>query len=456
MQKDQGALVANVVVDSIAEEVELEKGDKIVSINGFPLVDWIDYCYFINESEITMDVEKQNGEMWEIEIEKDVDEDLGIEFQFPIFDGLKNCHNQCVFCFVDQMPSGLRETLYMKDDDYRLSFLHGNYMTLTNLSEKEIDRIIELRLSPLYISVHVTDPQVRCKMMNNKQAGKILRTLQRLADGGISFHTQIVLCPDINDGIFLEQSIKELSGLWPHILSLAIVPVGLTRYREDLFPLKTVDKRKAQEIINQIQPYQEKFEKMWGCTWVYLSDEFYLMAEETIPPRDNYDDFPQTENGVGLVRLFLDEFADYEPLIPKTLKNPREVTLVTGVSAGKFLRPIVEKLKMIKGLMINLEIIKNNFFGDTVTVAGLITGGDIIKALKDKKLGDAVLIPWVMLKDNQPVFIDDLSVSEVEKSLNVNIQVIEETVNDFLDKIMGTKDWRNEDVKTCCNDCRKT
>lgn len=456
MQKNQGALVENVLAGSIAEEVELEKGDKIVSINGFPLIDWIGYCYLTNESEITMEVEKRSGEIWEIDIEKDIDEDMGIEFQFPIFDGLKNCHNQCIFCFVDQMPSGLRETLYMKDDDYRLSFLHGNYMTLTNLSEKEIERIIELRLSPLYVSVHVTDPQMRCKMMNNKYAGKILKNLQRLADGGISFHTQIVLCPGINDGIFLEQSIKDLSCLWPHVLSLAIVPVGLTRYRENLFPLKTVDRQKAQEIINQVRPYQKEFAKKWQCTWVYLSDEFYLMAEETIPPRANYDDFPQTENGVGLVRLFLDEFAEYEPFLPKSLEKPRKITLATGVSAGKFLMPLVEKLKTIKGLNINLEIIKNNFFGDTVTVAGLITGRDIIKALKDKKLGDVVLIPWVMLKDDQPVFIDDLSVSEVEKSLNVRIQVIEEKVSDFLDKIIGSMDWRNEDVKTCCNDYRKT
>ena len=323
-------IIESIKQGSIADELGLEPGDELLTINGEKPQDLIDYRFMCADDQLEIEVQKKNDEVWSCEIEKEYDEDLGLGFTSDTFGGIRNCANKCLFCFVDQMPANLRDSLYVKDDDYRMSFLHGNFVTLTNLSEKDLTRIITMRLSPLYISVHTTNPELRVKMLGNKQAGKIMEQLTALAENGIEMHTQIVLCPEVNDGNELERSISDLTGLWPQVKSVAVVPVGLTRYRNDLFMLRKFTAAEAGRLINMVDEFQKKFTRKYGTPLVYLADEFYVMAQKDFPSDDSYGEYPQLENGVGLVRLFYDSFSELESSLPDSVEKHVKIALVTG------------------------------------------------------------------------------------------------------------------------------
>lgn len=439
MKKYIGAQIAEIMEDSIAEELGIEVGDYLYKINGKIIYDFLDYQYMSSDQELTVEIIKPDGQSWLLEIEKEEGEELGLEFLSPVFDGIRNCRNKCVFCFVDQMPQGMRSSLYCKDDDYRLSFLYGNYITLTNLKEEDWEKILEYRLSPLYISVHAVNPSIRTMMMNNPRAAKIKNQLNLLAKEGIDFNIQLVLCPDLNDGKVLDETINELQKFYPSLLSIAAVPVGLTKHREGLYPLEGFSRDKALQVVSQIEEWQKKFKKDLGSRLVFAADEFYLLAGLEVPKAENYEEFLQIENGVGLVRIFLDDFAKKEKTLPKALSQRKIVTLVSGFSAAKFLHKIVERLNRIKNLTVNLEVIKNNFLGSSITVTGLLTGKDIISSLKNKELGDQLLIPAITLKEGEQIFLDELTIKDLEKTLHLPIDIIENNAEDLVDKILEVK-----------------
>lgn len=436
MKEYLGAKIEGVEEKSIAEELGLEAGDYLYKINGQVIRDFLDYQYLSCDEELDLEIVKASGEKWSIQIEKDEAENLGLEFLSPVFDGIRNCRNKCVFCFVDQMPPGMRSSLYCKDDDYRLSFLHGNYITLTNLKEEDIEKIIQYRLTPLYISIHATNPNLRIKMMNNPGANKIREQLSYLAKAGIQMNFQIVLCPGLNDQEVLDETINDLAKLYPQAISIAIVPVGLTKYRQGLYPLEAICKEKALQTINKVEEWQRKFKRELGTRLVFLSDELYLIAGLDFPKQDEYEDFPQIENGVGLARIFLDDFYKQERSLPKSLPKRRQVTIVSATSAAKFLCKVVERLNKIRNLHVSLEVIKNSFFGTSVTVTGLLTGTDILANLKHKNLGNELLIPRVVLKEGEEVFLDGIRLEDLKKSLNIPIRIIEDDAYDFVDKIL--------------------
>jgi len=423
--KNKGLLITAIEPGSIAAELGLSPGDRLLSINDQPVQDIIDYRFLCATEDLVARVWTRQGEEWELEIEKDYHEDLGLDFGEHSFGPTRRCHNRCLFCFVDQMAPAMRETLYVKDDDYRLSFWQGNFISLTNVKDEDLQRIISRKMSPLYISVHTTNPDLRCRMLNNRFAGRIMEQLEKLALGGIEMHTQVVLCPEINDGPELERTVRDLAGLWPRVRSLAVVPVGVTRYREGLYRLRPFTKEEALRVIETIEGYRQAFTGKWDYPFVYASDEFYLMAGKPIPDTEYYADFPQTENGVGLVRLFLDEWDAVEQELPAAVSQPRRVTLVTGTSGARVLRPVVERLNRVKNLTVNLEVVPNNFFGHTVTVTGLLTGQDILKALAGKKIGDLLVLPSVMLRDGEDVFLDDLTVEEFAGRLGVPVEAVD-------------------------------
>ncbi|AEG61149.1 DUF512 domain-containing protein [Desulforamulus ruminis] len=425
MKDPKGLSIDAVEPQSIAEELGIQPGDKLLTINDQPVRDVLDYRFLSFAEEILVKIITRQGEVWEFEIEKDAEEGLGLDFGENSFGPTRRCHNRCLFCFVDQMAPAMRKTLYVKDDDYRLSFWQGNFVSLTNVRDPELQRIIQQKLSPLYISVHTTNPELRCRMLNNRHAGKIMEQLQQLAQAGITMHTQMVLCPGINDGQELERSIRDLSGLWPQVHSLAAVPVGVTKYRDGLFHLRPFSPKEAGDVVAIIENYQRRFMERWDYPFVYASDEFYLLAGKPIPLAERYADFPQTENGVGLSRLFLDEWDALEPELPSRMEPSRSITMVTGVSGSLIMKPVVERLNRIQGLQISLEVIANSFFGQTVTVTGLLTGQDIIKALKGKELGDLLILPSVMLRQGEEVFLDDFTVTQVSQELQMPIEVVE-------------------------------
>ena len=425
MKDPKGLSIDAVEPQSIAEELGIQPGDKLLTINDQPVRDVLDYRFLSFAEEILVKIITRQGEVWEFEIEKDAEEGLGLDFGENSFGPTRRCRNRCLFCFVDQMAPAMRKTLYVKDDDYRLSFWQGNFVSLTNVRDPELQRIIQQKLSPLYISVHTTNPELRCRMLNNRHAGKIMEQLQQLAQAGITMHTQMVLCPGINDGQELERSIRDLSGLWPQVHSLAAVPVGVTKYRDGLFHLRPFSPKEAGDVVAIIENYQRRFMERWDYPFVYASDEFYLLAGKPIPLAERYADFPQTENGVGLSRLFLDEWDALEPELPSRMEPSRSITMVTGVSGSLIMKPVVERLNRIQGLQISLEVIANSFFGQTVTVTGLLTGQDIIKALKGKELGDLLILPSVMLRQGEEVFLDDFTVTQVSQELQMPIEVVE-------------------------------
>lgn len=421
--KGKGIPVRGVSAGSIASELGVQPGDRIMEINGQPVHDLIDYRFFTSDECITINLEKPDGEIWELEIEKDFDEDIGLEFGPEGLGNTLRCRNKCIFCFVDQMPPDMRDTLYIKDDDYRLSFLQGNFVTLTNLAERDFKRIINQRLSPLYISVHTTNPGLRVRMLGNPRAGEIMDKLSLLAGAGIEMHTQAVLCPGINDGEELNRTVRDLTGLWPEVRSLALVPVGLTAYRTDLFPLRTFSRDQAGEVVNKVAGWQNACLQEYDYPVVFASDEFYLLAGAAIPPAERYGDYPQTENGVGLVRLFLDEWERLEPSLPSTLNNPRRVTLLTGSMGAKIIQPLAERLNLITNLTVKTVTVDNTFFGNTVTVAGLLTSRDIRTAIVSEKIKGTVIIPAVALRSGDTVFLDNKTLPELERELDLDLTI---------------------------------
>lgn len=431
-------MISRVYPESIAEEVGIEEGDILLSINGEAIEDIIEYKFFLSEEYLEIEIEKPDGEQWIIEIDKEYDEDLGIEFENPIIAEAKSCKNKCMFCFIDQLPKNMRKSLYFKDDDSRLSFLHGNYITLTNMKEEDIDKIIQYRISPINISVHTTNGDLRKKMLNNPKADNIVYILKRLAEHHIEMNCQIVLCPSINDKEELDKTIKDLGELSHAVNSVAVVPVGLTRYREKLYPVKPFDEETALSTVMQVEKWQKKFKKMLDRDFVYLSDEFYLLAKRDFPNDDAYDGFPQLENGVGMVVKFKQEFGDHLKTIKdKVLDRPKTVTVLTGTLIFETIeglgRLLVEK---IKNLNLQVISINNDYFGGKVSVTGLITATDIVKTLKGKNLGDRIIIPESMLKSGEEVFLDDLTVTDIEKELGVKVQVCEVNGASFINRIV--------------------
>jgi putative radical SAM enzyme (TIGR03279 family) len=425
------ARIINVADNSIAEEIGIETGDILISINGKKIVDIIDYQFYGQDDYMVVDVQKPDGELWSIEIEKDYDEVLGLEFDGVVFDRMKVCKNRCIFCFVDQMPPHMRQTLYIKDDDYRYSFLYGNFITLTNLTEADWQKIITLKLSPLYISVHCIQPDLRKKMLNNPQASTIKQDLKRLQDAGIEVHTQIVLCPGVNDGRILEETINELASFHPSVISIGIVPVGLTGFRDKLPELEPVTADQAKKLIELIESYQKEFRSLYGMGLVYIADEFYLKAKIDFPDESYYDDYPQIENGIGLARIFLDEFLIEEPLLPEQIE-PREVYIITGVSAQPILEKIVIRMNNIKGLRVTILTVANKFFGGIVTVTGLLTGGDIICTLGQKYEGKRVIIPEIVCREGQDILLDDISLDKIREASKADIVTVDGSAGDLV------------------------
>lgn len=394
------AIVNGVVEGSIAEELGIEKGDEILSIDNSKMIDMIDYNFLCKSDLLTLEIKKINGEIEEIELEKDFDEELGIIFESAVFDRVKPCLNHCIFCFVDQQPKGLRETLYVKDDDYRLSYLQGTYITLTNLSEDDKDRIKRMHLGPFYVSVHTTNPELRVKMLKNPNAGKALENLKWFRKNKIPFHAQIVLCPGYNDGAELERTLSDLAELKNTVLSVAIVPVGITQFRKE--GLKQVDKKCAQETIKIASKYKR----------VCCSDEFFLLAEQDIPPTKYYGNFNQLEDGVGSIRMLLDDFKSRK--LPKKIKTPLKLSFATSYAAKYAIDKIAEKLNKIKNLSVTVNPVKSDYWGQDITVAGLITTDDLIKTVKNIDT-DIVIIPSVMLRPYSEDFLDGKNLSYVKE-----------------------------------------
>ena len=412
-------IISDVLPSSPAERAGLAKGDVLLSIDGEPVIDLVDYEHLTANERLTLEIQKANGERERIDLEKDDYEPLGLSFATSLMDKMRTCKNHCVFCFIDQMPKGGRSSLHVKDDDWRMSFVMGNYVTLTNLDERELDRVIRRRVSPLYVSLHASDPAVRRTMMKNPHAGDILPQLTRLAEAGLQFHLQIVLCPGLNDGDVLRRSIDDMLALYPHAQSLAVVPVGLTRYREGLTPLRTFTREEAETLIDEIEALQQTLLVKIGTRFVFLADEWYTLSGRTLPAYDDYEGFPQIENGVGLLRLFEGEML-YALEEHQPLKQPKRFLVAGGTSAHDFFAESYKQL-LPYGITLDTRAIQNRFFGESVTVGGLITGGDLVEQLKGEDFGRALLIPRAMLKADEELFLDGMSKAEAEEALGTRI-----------------------------------
>ncbi len=420
---------------SLAEQAGIKSGDKLLKINDHVVRDILEYRYLMAEYEVTLEIQKTDGTIHIITIENDYD-DIGIQFEEELLDTAQSCTNKCIFCFIDQLPKGMRETVYFKDDDTRLSFLQGNYVTLTNMKDEEIDRLISMRVSPINISVHTTNPQLRCKMLNNRFAGKCFDIMKKLHKNKIMMNCQIVLCPDVNDKENLERSLDDMASLYPYVNSISVVPVGLTKYRDGLYPLKPFNKESSKEVIEQVEKIQSKLYKKLGTRLVYLSDEFYINADLPIPDAECYEGFPQIENGVGLVASMREEF-EHAITYAKKCNIKRRVILVTGELACPFITEMAHQVEKKTGVEVRVYPIKNNFFGGGVNVSGLVCGGDIIEQMRGKTDADVLLIPDVMLRDNDDVFLDDVRVGDVEKELEIKVLSVLSDGYDFVEKITG-------------------
>ena len=434
--KSSRHVISRVLPGSIAGELELEPGDILVSVNGQPVRDVFDYRYLMNEEYVTLLVKKPDGEEWELEVEKDYDEDLGIEFENGLMDDYRSCSNKCIFCFIDQMPPGMRETLYFKDDDSRLSFLQGNYVTLTNMSDEDIGRVIRYHLSPINISFQTMNPELRCRMLHNRFAGSSLAKVKRLYDAGITMNGQIVLCKGVNDRRELEYSLEKLSEYAPVLQSVSIVPVGLTKFREGLYPLAPFEREDARVLLDQVHRWQARMMEMHGFHFVHASDEWYILAGEELPGEESYDGYLQLENGVGMLRLLETEVKEATERLEG---DERRVTgtIATGVLAGPFieknLKYIQEKYPNVK---IRVQVIRNDFFGEQITVSGLITGQDLIAQLSGLSLGDHLFLPCNMLRTGEDVFLDDITVAEVSAALGADVVIVDQSGADFVQAVL--------------------
>ncbi len=431
--------IRTVLPGSIAEELELEPGDVLLAVNDHEIEDVFDYHYYTNEEYLTVLVRKPDGEEWELEIEKEFEEDLGIEFESSLMDDYRSCRNHCIFCFIDQMPPGMRETLYFKDDDSRLSFLQGNYVTLTNMSDHDIDRIIHYHLGPINISFQTTNPDLRCKMLHNRFAGDVFPKIRRLADAGIELNGQIVLCRDINDGAELERSISDMTSYLPALRSVSVVPVGLSKYREGLYPLKPFDAQSAGEVIDLIESWQKKIYPQYGVHFVHASDEWYLLAGRPLPEEERYDGYLQLENGVGMLRLLKEEVGETLAEVKPDGETPkRRVSIATGRLAGPFLKELGKQIETVyQNVTLQIFEIRNDFFGKSITVSGLITGQDLIAQLKDQDLGDELLLPTNMIRSGERVFLDDLTIEDAEEALGIPIRIVESGGRDLVCAVTG-------------------
>lgn len=422
------AKITKVIPDSIAAEIGFEIGDAIISINGEKPRDLIDYQYLCADEILELDILDAKGKTHHIEIEKDYDIDLGLEFETALFDNLIQCNNRCPFCFIDQQPPGKRKTLYLKDDDYRLSFLYGSYLTLTNLPETEWKRIEGMRLSPLYVSVHATEAEVRIKLLKNSRAGKILEQIKWFDERNLQIHAQVVVCPGINDGLHLEKTLLDLAKFHsteiPAVASVAVVPVGLTRFRPSDDELIPVTQEKAIEVINQVQPLQAKFRATYGSTLAWLADEWFLIAGRELPPASEYEDYPQIGNGVGSIRQFLEEFEAVAAVMLDggiRVNPPRRWTWVVGNAVEKAFGAIAKRLNRVEGLEVNMVPLSSDYWGQEITVTGLLAGQDLLQGLQGHNLGDGVLLPAVMLKAGEDLFLDDMKLEELALRLNTQI-----------------------------------
>ncbi|MBR6622341.1 MAG: DUF512 domain-containing protein [Ruminococcus sp.] len=427
--------IMSVIPGSAAEKCGILPGDILVKINDNPINDVLDYMYYAAESSLNLKLQR-NTDIIDVDVFKNEYDDLGLEFETFLMDCKQSCRNKCVFCFIDQMPPGMRETLYFKDDDARLSFLQGNYVTLTNLEQKDIDRIIKMKLN-INVSVHTTNPELRVKMMNNRFAGEKLEYIRQLAENGIMLNCQIVCCPGLNDGDELRRSLSDLGQLMPNISSMAVVPVGLSRFRNGLYPLTSFTKETAGETIDIIEEFQAEFLEKFGTRTVYPSDEFYLIAERELPQADCYEDYPQYENGVGMLRSLIEEFED---ALENTEYNgqKRNISIATGYSAFDTIKKLAEMAEArFPELRCRVYAIRNDFFGETITVAGLITGQDLISQLSGKELGDDLLISSSMLRSGSDVFLDDLTVPEVSQKLGVSVTATNNDGYDLLEAMLG-------------------
>ena len=430
-------VVSQVEPGSIGEEMGIGPGDKLLGINGNEISDVFDYYYYMEAEEVLLLIEKPDGEQWELEIEKDEDESLGLQFEQSLMDEYRSCRNKCMFCFIDQMPEGMRDTLYFKDDDSRLSFLQGNYITLTNMSEEDVERIVRYHLEPINISFQTTNPELRCRMLHNRFAGDALKKVDILYQGGIQMNGQIVLCKGVNDKDELERSIRDLTGYLPFLRSVSVVPVGLTKYRDGLYPLEPFTKEDAREVLRTIHAWQDKVYEEYGIHFIHAGDEWYILAEEEIPEEERYDGYLQLENGVGMLRLLLDEFEEGLKALKGDMRK-REISLATGRLAYPYLKRMLGRLReKFPNVHVRLYPIENHFFGERITVSGLITGQDLTKQLKGKELGEALLLPCNMLRIGEAVFLDDFTIQDVENALQVPADIVKSSGQDFINAVLG-------------------
>ncbi len=427
-RQPEPAVVASVESGSIGEELGFEPGDQLLSINGVRPRDLIDYRYLIVEEELTLEVRDSAGELHCVELEKDADDGLGLGFTEALFDGLRQCTNRCPFCFIDQQPPGHRDSLYLKDDDYRLSFLYGSYLTLTNLSDADWERIEQQRLTPLFVSVHATDPDLRSTLLENPRAGKLLQQLEWFAQRKLQIHAQVVVCPGLNDGDALVNTLRDLARFagveWPAVLSAAVVPVGLTRFRPPGDGLRAVTPEDAWRVIDAVEPLQSEFQGRFGSRFVWLSDEWYLIAGRPLPPRVSYEDLPQQENGVGTIRAFLESLDEATESLPERVVEPLRSSWVVGRLVDKALETVTERLNGIEGVCLQMHGLPSPYWGQDQVVTGLLTGQDLLDGLKDQDLGDQLLLPSVMLRQGQPVFLDDMTLDQVQAQLPVPIRIV--------------------------------
>ena len=439
MKKEREHVIKAVEPGSIAEELELVPGDVLVSVNGQPVGDVLDYHYLINEEYLEILVRKADGEEWELEIEKEYEEDLGIEFENGLMDDYRSCSNKCIFCFIDQLPKGMRKTLYFKDDDSRLSFLQGNYVTLTNMSDADVERIITYRLEPVNISFQTMNPELRCRMLQNRFAGDALKKAQRFYEAGIVMNGQIVLCKGINDGAELESSIEKLSRYLPYLQSVSVVPVGLTEHREGLYPLEPFTREDAQKVLEQIHRWQDRLYREQGTHFIHAGDEWYLLAGQELPKAENYDGYLQLENGVGMVRLFREELA--ETLAERRNDEPaaaRKVTIATGMLAAPILQEAADQIEAVyPGIKLQVIPVENHFFGERITVAGLLTGQDLKNQLSGRDLGEELLLTENMFRDGEEVFLDDMTAEELSGALQVPVTIVKSDGKAFLEAVLG-------------------
>ena len=445
MKKHSIHIIKSIIPGSIAEEMGIEEGDQLLKINDNDIEDIFDYQYLVQDDHLDILIKKADGEEWLLDIDKDFDEDLGIEFENGLMDDYRSCSNKCIFCFIDQMPKGMRPTLYFKDDDSRLSFLQGNYVTLTNMSDADIDRILKYHLSPINVSFQTTNPELRCKMLGNRFAGEALKKVDRLcAEGsGIELNGQIVLCKGVNDGEELERSIRDLTKYLPNLQSVSVVPVGLSKYRDGLYPLEPFNASDAENVIDTIESWQKKVYNEYGMHFIHASDEWYFLAGRDFPEAERYDGYLQLENGVGMMRLLIDEFDEaFKDVLEHHAEDlkcvNRSISLATGRLVYPCIRDMAQKaMDICPGLDVKVYEIVNDFFGERITVSGLLTGQDIIRQLKDKDLGTMLYLPENLLRSGEDYLLDDVKISDIERELDISVGIARCGGRDLVSELFG-------------------